>query len=114
MSQLQKAIHRSLRDARLDVQLEYNEGLFSVDFALFLPPARPGGNPRKAWLLHATFPDACGPLRSMHAVILDYEIFSRLLAMMPQISEQTSCWSVLSILGSTHVASLHIHVSSLQ
>ena len=47
MSQLQKAIHRGLRDAGLDVQMEYNEGLFSVDLALFLPPSRPGGDLRK-------------------------------------------------------------------
>ena len=49
MSQLQKAIHRGLREAGLDVQMEYNEGLFSVDLALFLPPGRPGGDKRKAW-----------------------------------------------------------------
>lgn len=48
MSQLQKAIHRGLREAGLDVQMEYNEGLFSVDLALFLPPSRPGGDRRKA------------------------------------------------------------------
>ena len=47
MSQLQKAIHRGLREAGLDVQMEYNEGLFSVDLALFLPPSRPGGDRRK-------------------------------------------------------------------
>ena len=48
VSQLQKAIHRGLREAGLDVQMEYNEGLFSVDLALFLPPSHPGGDKRKA------------------------------------------------------------------
>ncbi len=48
VSQLQKAIHRGLREAGLDVQMEYNEGLFSVDLALFLPPSHPGGDRRKA------------------------------------------------------------------
>lgn len=47
VSQLQLAIQRSLREAGLDVQMEYNEGLFSVDLAVFLPSEHPGGEKRK-------------------------------------------------------------------
>ena len=47
VSYLQRAIFGVMRDMGLDVALEYNEGLFSVDLALFLQPTRPGGERRK-------------------------------------------------------------------
>ena len=47
ISYLQRAVCRTLREAGLEVQMEYNEGFFSVDTALFLPPRSPGGKPRK-------------------------------------------------------------------
>ena len=47
ISYLQRAICRTLREAGLEVQMEYNEGFFSVDTALFLPPQSLGGRSRK-------------------------------------------------------------------
>ena len=47
VSYLQRAIFGVMRDMGLDVAMEYNEGLFSVDLALFLQPTRPGGERRK-------------------------------------------------------------------
>lgn len=47
VSYLQRAIFIVMRDMGLDVAMEYNEGLFSVDLALFLQPTRPGGERRK-------------------------------------------------------------------
>ena len=47
VSMLHMAIARSMRELGLPVQLEYNEGYFSVDLAMFLPPSVPGGQPRK-------------------------------------------------------------------
>ena len=48
VSMLHMAIARSMRELGLPVQLEYNEGYFSVDLAMFLPPSAPGGQTRKA------------------------------------------------------------------
>ena len=50
VSMLHMAIARSMRELGLRVQLEYNEGYFSVDLAMFLPPSTPGGQPRKVRL----------------------------------------------------------------
>ena len=47
VSNLQLAIFGVLRDMGLDVTMEYNEGVFSVDLALFLQPTRAGGERRK-------------------------------------------------------------------
>ena len=50
VSMLHMAIARSMRELGLPVQLEYNEGYFSVDLAMFLPPSAPGGQTRKVRL----------------------------------------------------------------
>ena len=81
VSQLQMAIQRALRDARLEVQLEYNDGLFSVDFALFLPPSHPGGNVRKAWFSTPPF--------MMHVVLCTGRMLSSSLMVFPLISRES-------------------------